>query len=146
MIDEAIKLTKDQIRPILAVTFPDYRGKKFRLEYQDKYYPENYWDGGTRSYFKILEKDEMGKIKLLEPGRIFTNPFLGKANEVFEIKKNWAIVEHCIFCGKDVGIRIYVHPTTDLFPKQIKDISEEEHDRTCSVRRIHAVPEDCKPN
>ncbi len=118
MINESIKLTKEQVRPILAVTFPEYRGKKYRLEYQGKYYPENYWDGGTRSYFKILEKNGQG-IKLLEPGQSFTNPFLGKANEPFEIKSNWAVVEHCIFCGKDIGIRIYVNPVNDLFPKQI---------------------------
>lgn len=118
MINEAIKLTKDRVRSILAVTFPEYHGKTFRLEYQDKYYPENYWDGGTKAYFKILEKNG-DKTRLLEPGRIFTNPFLGKANEPFEIQPNWVIVEHYYFCGRDIGIRLYVHPNNDIFPKQI---------------------------
>ena len=49
------KLRKENVRSILQLAFPEYHGRTFELEYQSRYYPQDYWSGGTRYYFKVLE-------------------------------------------------------------------------------------------
>jgi len=116
---DRIKLTKDRVRPILSLTFPEYKGRTFFLTYQEKYNPKNYWSGGTRYYFKVLEKNG-DTLRLLEPTRAITNPYNDTAHQEFKIQLNWVVVEHCIFCGHNMGIRLYVNPNNELIPKKLE--------------------------
>lgn len=110
-----MKLNKAQVKKVLAITYPDYKGRTFRLEFKEKYYPANFWSGGTRDYFTVLEQHPDG-IKATSWG---TNPFLNDAHEPFEIPLNAIVVERTYFCGKDLGIRIYVNPHNELIARQL---------------------------
>jgi len=110
-----MKLNKSQMRSILEITYPEYKGRKFKLEFEDKYYPQNYWSGGTRLYFTCLEATDEG-IKRTSWG---DNPFKQDAHKTFDIPFNGLVVEHTIFCGKDLGITVYINPQSDLLAKQL---------------------------
>ena len=87
---------------ILAATFPDYSGRRIELRlWTGPRRLENYWSGGTRSYWTMI--DVAGRS-----GRPTNdNPFHDDAHAEFDLPAGWLAVEHCIFCGKDLGIRIY---------------------------------------
>lgn len=115
-LTETVKLTKSQVRPILKMTFPEYRGRTFRLEFRREYRPGCYWSGGTKTYFKVLRFEEEG-IRLAEAPSEMQNPYRAAAHEKFGIRENWMIVERVYFCGKDMGIVIILHPDCPWVPK-----------------------------
>ena len=53
-----MKLTHTQARPIVALAFPDYLGRKFKLEFQYTitFYDTN-WSGGTRNQYVCVRED-----------------------------------------------------------------------------------------
>lgn len=93
------------VKRLLAITFPQYRGRKIRLSFTERMSLENYWDGGTRSYYRAVDLNT-GEVR--EPARATGNPFNGMAHVEFDLPTGVALVEHSIFCGKDVGITVHV--------------------------------------
>lgn len=114
---EGIKLTKAQVRRILSITFPEYKGRKFSLRFGSKYYPQNYWDGGSKTFFKCLTSTPEG-VKTASWG---FNPMRRDAHDEFDIPVDGMIVEHIYFCGHDLGINIIVNPQSPFVPKMIKE-------------------------
>ena len=107
MTMEAIKLTKAQAHPIVKETFPDYRGRKFTLKFQERvtFYDTN-WGGGTRNKYAFIRSD--GVTAVFNAPAPWINPVEG---QTMELPQDVMIVEHSIFCGKDCGITIYAHPS-----------------------------------
>lgn len=100
--------TKDaNIARIIAATFPDYRGQKAQITTGETYSPENYWSGGSKTY-AVAYNLETGVVAQLS--KATENPILGAAHITVNIPPGAAIVEHIIFQGKDLGIRIIVNP------------------------------------
>lgn len=94
--------------PILRATFPDYRGRKVRLVVADAYRLANFWDGGSRDY-AVAYNLTTGEVA--EPHPATTNPTRGGAAfSTVEIPEGIVIAERSYFCGKDLGITIYVNP------------------------------------
>jgi hypothetical protein len=89
--------------------YPEYNGRTFRIEVAP--HPINvksYWDGGSRSYFKFIRLD--GSADTLDvPTQSAFDAQIKNADAV-PLVPGLACVEHTIFCGKDTGIRIYLHP------------------------------------
>lgn len=96
------------IRKIVEIAYPAYKGRKIALVPQR--YPLNcksYWDGGSRSYFVSINLRDFSK---------WTAP----AQSMFDKQIDWldkvnlpdheVMVEHTIFCGKDLGLRIHCSP------------------------------------
>jgi len=105
-----IPRSNPRVAALLAATFPDYNGRRIELRlWHGPRRLENYWDGGTRSYWKMIDT---------RAGRIGSptndNPFQPDAHAEFDLPDGWLAVEHCIFCGKDLGIRIYARETLRL--------------------------------
>lgn len=92
---------------IVSATFPDYRGTKVAISTAEKYSPQNYWSGGSRTYAVAYSLDT-GKVILLDSET--ENPMNGAAHVSVPIPQGVAIIEHVIFQGKDLGIRVIVHP------------------------------------
>ncbi len=113
------KLKKADVKPILAATFPSYRGRTFRLKLATSYHLENYWSGGTKHYVRAVKFDEAGEILVSDPHHATTNPFNIAAHKDIDIPEDVVLVEHCIFCGKDLGIRFIVNPNSNLIPKML---------------------------
>lgn len=102
-----IKLTKSTpgIKELLAITFPEYKGRKFELIIRDKYQMADYWSEGSRRYARVINlqnaKVADNKFANSHPG------FTPECHAEFDIPEGVAVVEHNIFCGHDLGIKIY---------------------------------------
>jgi len=94
---------------IAKAAFPSYNGKTFCVsEFTGPMRLDSSWEGGSRSYFVVLDLASLRSITIPENGTPFSNG--GKIERISELPVNAAVIEHCLFCGKDLGIRIYVRP------------------------------------
>lgn len=102
------KVKKAQIAPLLEVSFPEYAGRKFFAEFASIYrFYNTYWDGGTKNEYKVINMDN---------GETSGIPVTCAPWDIYEglavsIPENIVIVRHSYFCGKDVGITFYAHPS-----------------------------------
>ena len=105
-MNQTLKLTTKQAKVIVKATFPQYTGRKFKIEFTDKitFYDTN-WGGGSRNYYAAVSSD--GKTIHLHVPAPWVNPVEGAT---LPMPEDALIVEHSIFCGQDMGIRIYAHP------------------------------------
>jgi len=99
------KLT-DAMKLVLKITFPSYRGRRFKVVVDD--FPtsiDSYWDGGSKttySFFDISSKRiyNVGSNHPMferDKPRTFSRPIQGVI-----------LVANSIFMGKDMGITFYV--------------------------------------
>ena len=100
-----MKLTKAQAWPIVKCTFPEYNGRKFRIEFVERvtFYDTN-WCGGTRSVYKAISAD--GSIRSPIIRAPWCNPVEGAT---VVLPPYGMIVERAICYGRDFGIIIYAH-------------------------------------
>jgi len=112
---DPIHVTEEQVRPVVRATFPDYRGKKFQVVAAESVTLHDLnWSGGSRSSYRActLTGAPLGgadKYQMMAP---WDNP---AERQTLPILPGACVVEHCIFCGQDMGLRIYVHPA-DMAP------------------------------
>lgn len=111
----SIKVSKADIRPILAASFPQYSGRKFAIEPAERVTLHDLnWGGGTRNEYIAVRFD--GSSSRL----VSAAPWVEYREGVtVELPKDTLIVQHTDFCGHDLGIRIYAHPS--LMPKFLKE-------------------------
>lgn len=98
------------------IAFPEYRGRKFRLEYRDSVTLHGrYWSGGSKSDWMAVNL-ETRQAFAPEIGGFENPPQFGglRSDPKIDIPPGVAIVEHVIFCGKDLGLRVYVRGNTPL--------------------------------
>lgn len=104
------------VSAIIAAAFPNYKGKKPVSVYSAETVELSgtYWDGGSRSTYAAVA---MQDPPVSRPLPRYNPPQFGGPIETPAIalqitpgKLSLAIVEHSIFCGKEMGLRIYVHP------------------------------------
>jgi len=112
-----IKLSRahPDVKRLLAATYPEYKGRTINLKERNTYRPAAYWSGGTRYEFVILRLADYAAVNLTHS---YDNPFEDKAHESYSIPDGCAVVETGFFCGKPLGIRIYVNSNT--FPKALE--------------------------
>jgi len=93
--------------------YPDYNGRKFRVEvcpeYEGKYTIDvrSSWEGGSRNYFTFLRLDTGNTMEV--PAQSAFDAKIKGADSV-ALVPGLVCVEHSYFCGKDMGIRIHIHP------------------------------------
>jgi hypothetical protein len=106
-----IKVTKRAVKPIVDATFPDYRGRKFRVSFTKTvtFYDTN-WGGGTRNTYRAVRMDG-GQANELPSFWPWANPVEG---QTVELPADVVVVEHTIYCGQDLGLRFYAHPSRNL--------------------------------
>jgi len=88
---------------------PSIVGARFKLEVQS--YPLNcasYWSGGSRSYFRFVRLSDGAVSRQMPAQSAFDKPVSGI--DSVELPEGIACIEHIIFCGKDLGLRIHVNP------------------------------------
>lgn len=101
-----IKVSRKNAKSIIDATFPEYNGRKVAVEFTESvtFYDTN-WGGGTRNVYKALNSN--GRVSKLPAPAPWVNPVEGLT---VQLPIDCLIVEHSIFCGKDVGITIYSNP------------------------------------
>jgi hypothetical protein len=104
-MNQTIKLTKAQAKNIVNATFPDYTGRKFKLEISDtiSFYDLN-WSGGTCNKFVAVANGEIH-------GMFVPAPWKNTAEgQTVDLPSEIVVVEHSFFCGHDMGITIHINP------------------------------------
>lgn len=109
---------------IVRASFPSYTGKTVRIQASETVNCASYWDGGSRDYFVAVD---LGTLRASAPAPTqsgFDRPVQGL--DSVPVPVGGAIVEHSIFCGKDMGVRIHVHADTlaGLLPPAV-EVSRE---------------------
>jgi len=83
----------------------NYSGRKIKLSMD--YIPSNlnsYWDSGSRDYFYFYQLSS-GKMLGVESNHPMFEP--NKPRELKDLPHDIILIEHSIFCGKDMGLTIY---------------------------------------
>lgn len=106
-MNEVVRVTRKQVAPWLAATFPEYRGRKLRVHVAERvtFYDTN-WSGGTRSEYRAVREDGRSTGRLAVPAP-WANPVEGAT---VDLPQDTVLAEHTVFCGKDAGVCFYVHP------------------------------------
>lgn len=106
-----------------------YGGKKFEAQVCTSVtipIDAGLWDGGSRDQYSVINLAD-GRTAL-SPGQN-SAPWSGERREyVVELKPGMAVVRHSYFCGKDMGLRFYVHPdnAAALLPPPAAELSPLE--------------------
>lgn len=107
-----IHVERSDVEPIIAVTFPFWQGKKVRVRAAESVTLSSLnWSGGSRNQYagcSLTEGRATGDAAAGNMAPPWDNPFEGK--EV-TLLPGLALVEHAMFCGKDHGLTIFVHPS-----------------------------------
>jgi hypothetical protein len=118
MAQTQIAVTRKEVAAIVLGSFPEYRGRKLRICPSEKVtLTQLNWEGGSRSQYRAvtLEGFPIGNTDEYNQVAPWNNPAEGKT---FAIPQGVVIVEHVMFCGKDLGLRIWTNPQD--MPKFIK--------------------------
>lgn len=99
--------TLEVVKKMGKIAYPDYKGRKWSLEFGSSYQMQNYWDGGSKTYAMAIN---LSTGQVSQPSAATTNPFREAAHAQIEIPPGFGIIEHTIFCGKDVGISLRIRP------------------------------------
>jgi hypothetical protein len=109
-----VEVKFSEIKSLIIKAFSNAKSRRtVKIEFAETYSVNDYWDGGSRNYCMFVD---MLTGNVLSSGDIPTsmrqqmsNPFNLPISKVM-LAPHIAIVENSIFCGKDMGYRVYLHP------------------------------------
>lgn len=102
--------TPDEImRGIVAKSFPGYAGRKFSISTTPPLRLTSCWDGGSRNDYVAYHLSSQRALPVGENGGLGSGAAISCETG---IPAGWLLVEHRIFCGRDMGITIYAAPET----------------------------------
>ena len=87
-----------------------YTGRKYAFQAVGEVRVKStYWDGGSRSTWTAVKLSTRQVVPLPK----FDPPQFGGPQSIppIPLEQDMAIIEHSIFCGKDMGLTIYIHPS-----------------------------------
>lgn len=95
------------VREIARAAFPSYSGRTFKVAAFSPKRLDSHWDGGSRDYFVLIGLASRKAMEVPQNGTAFD----GGALMLSALPEGAALVKHTIFCGKDLGITVYVNPS-----------------------------------
>lgn len=133
MTNQSIALKPSEIRPIIDATFPEYRGPKasVRIQATAEYSAADLgWQDGSKTEVKALRQigvdpDNNPEWEVIELCLVWRSALVYGG----VIPRGILLVEHVIFCGKDLGIRCVVSPDSVFLPKLLPapiELTDEE--------------------
>ena len=98
----------DLSKIIGKLAFPEYKGRKFYTDMTGfvRFCDLN-WSGGSRNTYTCIRLADGQTAKGDRSCPPWSNPFEGAR---VEIPMGFAIVEHTMSCGKDLGLTVYLNP------------------------------------
>lgn len=105
-----IQIDRRLAESLIKATFPEYNGRKVCVVVCDRVQISDLnWSGGSRSQYRscTLDGRATGSADAHNQSPPWNNQVEGSQ---VALEANHAIVEHSIFCGKDMGLTIYVRP------------------------------------
>ena len=105
-----MKAKKQDVWAVAGKAFPNYSGRKFKVSLAGVFtaYDTN-WGGGTRNQYVAVPLFD-GRPSVLDVPAPWLNQVEGKT---VTIPQGFAVVEHSIFQGHDMGLTIHVN-TQDM--------------------------------
>lgn len=105
-MNTTFKATKAQVAPLVKAAFPEYKGRKFTIEFAGvvTLHDLNWGDGTKNEYVALAVNGQM------KPLRTSCSQFDPMENLRVSIPANVVIIQHSWFCGQDAGIRIWANP------------------------------------
>lgn len=105
-----VKVARKDVEAIVRATFPDYRGRKFKVAATESATLHDLnWSGGSRSQYRsctvtghpIGSADRFNRLA----------PWDHQAEGArVPVPPGAVLVRHSMICGKDTGLTIYVNP------------------------------------
>jgi len=125
------------VKQILNATFPDYKGRAFKLNVVDEtrsFSLNSMWDGGSRDYYAIIELATMKAVNISEMVGNYRRP-----DQRISLREGFALVERSYFCGKDMGLTIYIltNNAAKMIPSPV-EVTEIERKVLNHGRRMKA--------
>ena len=122
---KTVYLEPNQVPEVLK---SGYNGRKFEACITESITLNNtFWDGGTRSTYSVVElaTGRQAAIARDSAPSWFGTDYNG---ESIALKPGFAVIEHSIFCGKDMGLTFHIHPdnAAKLLPQSDDSLSESE--------------------
>ncbi len=112
---EPVKLAFGKHAKVKAIVQAAYPGvttrRPVKIECREEYHVSDYWDGGSRDYCAVAKLDDMTFVSY---GSVLSrqeeNNGMKLPIGMLPVQPGYAIVEHTIFCGKDMGYTIILNP------------------------------------
>jgi len=120
-----ISKTDPLIKEIIRRTFPEYKGRKIRISTDIPSRLDSYWDGGSRDYYAFCSLDEKKAFSVPSNHPLYE----GKNPRTLKrLPERILLVRQSIFCGKDLGITIFVNESdmTKFLPENNNNLPEDE--------------------
>lgn len=127
-MSNSIVVEMRDVKPIANIAFPDYSGRKARIDIRESYSyntSDLNWSGGSKTSVVALKWNGTSFNKVELPP-IF---FLSKDSYSGDIPLDGMLVEHVQFCGTDLGLRFVVHPQSIFLARFLPNkpaISDDE--------------------
>jgi hypothetical protein len=131
-----IYLDPQDVPDVFRNVFPSYNGRKWKVQVRESVtMSDTQWAGGSRSEYRAVDllsgescaQSEGSKGKWFDP-----------QSPTFTLAENQAIVEHSYYCGKDMGLTIYIHPDNARkllkAPPKLDDLEGRILTLICSIK------------
>lgn len=112
---------------VMRAACPGYRGRKFALVVAESVtLTDRYWHGGTKSDWCAVDLAR-GRVAGTPYSTGTSVPWSDTADPEYPLRPGVAVVEHSRFCGKDMGLTLYVHPdnAAKLLPAPVELTDDE---------------------
>lgn len=151
---DTIHLDPNQVPAVLRA---GYDGKKFKAHVVESVTIPSYagnWNGGSRDTYRLVEL-ATGREMPASDNNGAPWDRSRKDREII-LQPGFAVVEHSIFCGKDMGLTFYVHPdnAAKLLPAPSAELTPYEKtvlEATCGKKssyngqdRYDMARDDCR--
>ena len=108
------KKSDPKIAWLVKLCYPGYRGRRtVKVEARETYRVADYWSEGSRNYAEFVHLPTRRVVRLdsLDYEQQAQSNLFNLTMGTVRLTPEVVAVENVIFCGKDMGVRIYVHPS-----------------------------------
>lgn len=117
-MEKVIEVSFKEVSKVVWAAFPGARSRRpVKVYSRTNCSINNAWDGGSKESAQVITRNTLISKSLSEVGFVMQergNPYKQAVGE-FPMTNELIVVKHSIFCGKDMGYRIYV--SEDVFNK-----------------------------
>lgn len=126
-------IDRSEVETIIGATFPGYTGKKVQVESSESVLVHSLnWTGGSRNEYAACSMQGVptGNASAGNAAPPWRNPVEGQS---VSVPQGFALVKHCMFCGKDLGLTIYVNPADMPRYLQASNVELTDDEKTMLV-------------
>jgi len=102
------------IQQLVKAAYPGAKSRRtVGVDARESYHVHDFWDGGSKTECVFVRLEDLAvkhSSEMPDEARqVMANPFNLPIGDTV-LPPGYAVVEHVIFCGKDLGYRIILNP------------------------------------